>query len=61
MKKRGVRPNGGTYTSLFNACANCPFPGYGLQQAKHLKAFMDEKPIFIRPITYHAMIKGNIS
>lgn len=58
MKKRGVRPNGGTYTSLFNACANCPFPGYGFQQAKHLKALMDEKSIFIRPITYHAMIKA---
>lgn len=58
MKKRGLKPMGGTYTALFNACANCPWKSDGLQKATHLRHIMIEKQYEPNQMNYNAMIKA---
>ncbi|KAF7273413.1 hypothetical protein GWI33_013878 [Rhynchophorus ferrugineus] len=59
MKKRGLNVMGGTYTALFNACANSPWPTTdGLTRAKHLYDLMIEKGYQPNDTNYHAMIKA---
>lgn len=58
MKKRGLQPMGGTYTALFNACANSPWIKDGLTRAVHLRELMVEKRHQPNSTTYNAMIKA---
>ncbi|KAK9880831.1 hypothetical protein WA026_013157 [Henosepilachna vigintioctopunctata] len=59
MKKRGLKVTGGTYTALFNACANSPWPlTDGLTRAKHLRDIMIEKMYEPNDSNYNAMIKA---
>ncbi|XP_039285656.1 pentatricopeptide repeat-containing protein 1, mitochondrial-like [Nilaparvata lugens] len=58
MKQRGLTPSASTYTSLFNACANCPFPNDGLKRIEHLRELCLEKGHVLNHLNYHAMIKA---
>lgn len=58
MKKRGLKITGGTYTSLFNACANSPWPEDGLSRAKQLRDLMALKLYEPNLTNYNAMIKA---
>lgn len=59
MKKRGLVITGGTYTALFNACANSPWPlTDGLTRAQHLRDIMIEKGYEPNDTNYNAMIKA---
>lgn len=58
MKQRDLGITGGTYTSLFNACAMSPFLGDGLQRANQLRELMQEKGYEPNPQNYNAMIKA---
>lgn len=58
MRQRGLKVTGGTYTSLFNACANAPSPIDGLGKAKQLRANMLEKNYEPNVKNYNAMIKA---
>ncbi|XP_057667744.1 pentatricopeptide repeat-containing protein 1, mitochondrial [Diorhabda carinulata] len=59
MKKRGLKVTGGTYTALFNACANSPWPTTdGLTRATHLRNIMIEKGYQPNDTNYNAMIKA---
>ncbi|CAG9818539.1 unnamed protein product [Phaedon cochleariae] len=58
MKRRGLKVTGGTYTALFNACANSPWPADGLQRAKHLREMMLTKGYEPNDTNYNAMIKA---
>ncbi|XP_058830286.1 pentatricopeptide repeat-containing protein 1, mitochondrial [Topomyia yanbarensis] len=58
MKQHGLKVTGGTYTSLFNACANSPFLGDGLQKANRLREIMIEKGYEPNESNYNAMIKA---
>lgn len=58
MKQRGLPVMGGTYTALFNACSNSPWPEDGLTRAKHLRNIMIEKGHEVNSTTYNAMIKA---
>lgn len=58
MKQRGLKAMGGTYTALFNACANSPWPEDGLTRATHLRNIMIEKGDEPNGTTYNAMIKA---
>ncbi|XP_066993743.2 pentatricopeptide repeat-containing protein 1, mitochondrial [Anabrus simplex] len=58
MKKRGVKVNDPTYTGLFNACSNSPWPEDGLKRAAHLRELMIEKGVEFNTTHYHAMIKA---
>ncbi|CAG9771000.1 unnamed protein product [Ceutorhynchus assimilis] len=59
MKKRGLQVHPGTYTALFNACANSPWPlTDGLTRAKHLYDIMIEKSHQPNDTNYNAMIKA---
>nr|XP_021181464.2 pentatricopeptide repeat-containing protein 1, mitochondrial [Helicoverpa armigera] len=58
MKKRALRPTGDTYTCLFHACANSPWPADGLNRAQHLKELMNEKGYEPNVTNYNAMIKA---
>ena len=60
MKKRDLKVIGATYTALFNACANSPWPQDGLERAKHLREIMFEKGYEPNVCNYHAMVKGNV-
>lgn len=58
MKRRGLQVMGATYTALFNACSNSPWPlTDGLSRAKHLREIMIEKGHEPNEIIYNAMIK----
>lgn len=57
MKKRGLKVNGGIYTSLFSACARSPWKEDGLARANHLRNLMLEKNIEPNLTNYNAMIK----
>lgn len=58
MKKRALHPTGDTYTSLFHACANSPWPADGLKRATHLKELMAEKGYEPNLTNYNSMIKA---
>lgn len=58
MKQRGLKVTGGTYTSLFNACAMCPWPQDGLNKANRLREIMLEKGYEPNASNYNAMIKA---
>lgn len=58
MKQRGLKVTGGTYTALFNACANSPWPEDGLSRARHLREIMIEKGYEPNDTNYNAMIKA---
>ncbi|XP_074029683.1 pentatricopeptide repeat-containing protein 1, mitochondrial [Leptinotarsa decemlineata] len=59
MKKRGLKATGGTYTALFNACANSPWPTTdGLTRATNLRELMLEKGYEPNDTNYNAMIKA---
>ncbi|XP_054732525.1 pentatricopeptide repeat-containing protein 1, mitochondrial [Anastrepha obliqua] len=58
MRQRGLNIKGGTYTSLFNACANAPSTAYGLEQANRLREIMIEKGYEPNVKNYNAMIKA---
>lgn len=58
MKKRALTVTAGTYTALFNACANSPWPEDGLARAKHLYEIMQEKGHTPNDTNYNAMIKA---
>ncbi|CAH1987393.1 unnamed protein product [Acanthoscelides obtectus] len=58
MKKRGLKVTGGTYTALFNACANSPWASDGLSRAKKLYQIMIEKGYEPNDTNYNAMIKA---
>ncbi|KAH9642850.1 hypothetical protein HF086_016655 [Spodoptera exigua] len=58
MKKRALLPTGDTYTCLFHACANSPWPEDGLKRAKHLKELMTEKGYEPNVTNYNSMIKA---
>jgi len=58
LKKRGLKPNAGIYTSLFNACANSPRKEDGLERAHALRELMVDKGYVPNQLNYHAMIKA---
>ena len=58
MKKIGFEPAESTYTALFNACANSPFPNDGLLRAKNLREQLCNKNFQFNQQHYHVMIKG---
>ncbi|XP_058461206.1 pentatricopeptide repeat-containing protein 1, mitochondrial [Malaya genurostris] len=58
MKQRGLKVTGGTYTALFNACANSPFLEDSLQKANRLREIMIEKGYEPNESNYNAMIKA---
>ncbi|XP_035784714.1 pentatricopeptide repeat-containing protein 1, mitochondrial-like [Anopheles albimanus] len=58
MKQHGLKVTGGTYTSLFNACAMSPFLADGLSRANHLREVMLEKGYEPNGSNYNAMIKA---
>lgn len=58
MKQRDLVLTGGTYTSLFNACAMSPYPTEALGHANRLREIMQEKGYEANPQNYNAMIKA---
>ncbi|RZC38132.1 PPR 2 domain containing protein [Asbolus verrucosus] len=58
MKKRGLKVTSSTYTALFNACSNSPWPEDGLNRALHLRNIMMEKMYEPNETNYNAMIKA---
>lgn len=58
MRQRGLKVTGGTYTSLFNACANAPTQIDGLGKARQLRENMLEKGYEPNLKNYNAMIKA---
>ncbi|XP_052896229.1 pentatricopeptide repeat-containing protein 1, mitochondrial [Anopheles moucheti] len=58
MKQHGLKVTGGTYTSLFNACAISPFLEDGLKRANYLREIMIEKGYEPNETNYNAMIKA---
>lgn len=58
MKKFGLAPQDPTYTALFNACSNSPWPEDGLKRANDLCQLMHEKEHQPNLMTYNAMVKA---
>ncbi|XP_055384113.1 pentatricopeptide repeat-containing protein 1, mitochondrial [Condylostylus longicornis] len=58
MKQYGLKPSGGTLTSLFNACANAPTISDGLAKANRLREIMIESDLQPNEKNYNAMIKA---
>ncbi|XP_034483232.1 pentatricopeptide repeat-containing protein 1, mitochondrial [Drosophila innubila] len=58
MRQRGLKVTGGTFTSLFNACANAPTHLDGLAKAQQLRDNMLEKGYEPNVKNYNAMIKA---
>lgn len=58
MKRRQLKITGGTYTALFNACANSPFPKDSLERANNLRKLMFQSGFEANESTYNAMIKA---
>ncbi|KAJ8716239.1 hypothetical protein PYW08_013524 [Mythimna loreyi] len=58
MKRRALLPTGDTYTCLFHACANSPWPVDGLKRAQRLKELMVERGFEPNLTNYNAMIKA---
>lgn len=45
-------------TALFNACAECPYPSFGIEKANWLRDKIFEKGYQCNTIHYHSMIKA---
>ena len=60
MLGRGLRVKNMVYTSLFDSCANCPYPEKGLIFAQRLREKLAEKQIILNEINYNSMIKGEL-
>lgn len=58
MRQRGLKITGGTYTALFNACANSPYPKSALEKANNLRKIMLQAGYVPNDQTYNAMIKA---
>lgn len=58
MKRRSLPVHACVFTSLFNSCANSPFPSDGLNRTRKLLTEMNEKEIQPNEITCHAIIKA---
>lgn len=58
MKQYGLDPIPSHFTSLFNACANSPYPEAALERANRLRTDMKHKLFNIPRPLYHAMIKA---
>ncbi|XP_037043514.1 pentatricopeptide repeat-containing protein 1, mitochondrial-like [Bradysia coprophila] len=58
MQQYGVNVTNATYTSLFNACANGPWPHDGLNKARRLREILLEKNYEPNAPNYNAMIKA---
>lgn len=58
MKQRSLRVTGPTYTALFNACSNSPFPKAALERAEHLRKTMIQNGYHPNEINYNTMIKA---
>ncbi|XP_054257016.1 pentatricopeptide repeat-containing protein 1, mitochondrial isoform X2 [Macrosteles quadrilineatus] len=58
MRGRGLKVTGHTYTGLFNACANSPYPEDALLRAQHLRVTLVERAFLMNQTLYHAMIKA---
>jgi pentatricopeptide repeat domain-containing protein 1 len=58
LLKNELKPTNPTITALFNACAECPFPEYGLEKAKFLREYLHLEGIAANTLHYHSMIKA---
>lgn len=58
MKDYGLKPQDPTFTALFNACSNSPWPDDGLERATQLRQQLADKGVIPNVITYNAMIKA---
>lgn len=58
MTDRGMIPSDATFTGLFNACANSPFPEQSLKSAHGLRNRMKEKNHPFNLTHYHVMMKA---
>lgn len=58
MKQRQLKVTGATYTNLFNACANSPFPKTALHKALDLRKKILESGYVLNLSNFHAMIKA---
>lgn len=58
MKRRALKPTGDTYTCLFQACSNSPWPTHSLKLATHLRELMIEKGVEPNLTNYNTMIKA---
>ncbi|CAG5117663.1 unnamed protein product [Candidula unifasciata] len=58
MRRLGLDPEDRIYTSLFNACANSPYPAEALLKAEHLLSYMKEKRVLPNLITVKAAMKA---
>ena len=62
MKKRGLEATPYTYTSLFQACAESPFPSHSLSRVMNLRNEINlrvaEKSLYLHTITYNCAIKA---
>ena len=58
MIEYGLTPEDPTYTALFNACSNSPWPADGLSCANKLRKLLTEKDYTPNIMTYNAMIKA---
>jgi len=58
MIQYGLTPEAPTYTALFNACSNSPWPDDGLSRANRLRELLAERDYTPNIVTYNAMIKA---
>lgn len=58
MKQRDLKVTGATYTALFNACANSPYPKDALDKANNLRKIMLQNGYVPNESNYNAMIKA---
>lgn len=58
MKERDLKISGATYTALFNACAESPFPQKAIEQANNLRKIMLQVGYIPNESNYNAMIKA---
>ena len=58
MKQYDLTPEDPTYTALFNACSNSPWPDDGLSRISYLRELMAKEDYSPNIITCNAMIKA---